>query len=162
MKKIEIEFLRESNKIEEVYDDFALEDAKKAWKYALTVDVMTPGEISKIHAILMKRIDPQIAGTFRTFDIRIGRNIVRYKGMDILLSTLQDICDKLNNDDLSADSLARAYAKETHVDYEHLHPFPDGNGRSGRILYNWHLTRMDCPIHVIHQGKEQWDYYGWF
>lgn len=31
----------------------------------------------------------------------------------------------------------RAGAYRTHVDYELLHPFTDGNGRSGRILWLW-------------------------
>jgi len=31
----------------------------------------------------------------------------------------------------------------THVDYETLHPFTDGNGRSGRALWLWQMMRSE-------------------
>lgn len=31
---------------------------------------------------------------------------------------------------------------QTHVAYERLHPFLDGNGRSGRALWAWHMLRV--------------------
>lgn len=31
---------------------------------------------------------------------------------------------------------------EAHCRYEHLHPFQDGNGRSGRALWAWHMQRV--------------------
>lgn len=33
------------------------------------------------------------------------------------------------------------FAWKTHHDYERLHPFMDGNGRSGRMLWLWQVTR---------------------
>jgi Fic family protein len=30
---------------------------------------------------------------------------------------------------------------EAHVEYETLHPFMDGNGRSGRVLWAWQMAR---------------------
>jgi Fic/DOC family len=32
-------------------------------------------------------------------------------------------------------------AWEIHVEYESLHPFSDGNGRSGRVLWAWQVLR---------------------
>lgn len=29
-----------------------------------------------------------------------------------------------------------------HCEYEHLHPFTDGNGRSGRALWAWHMVQL--------------------
>jgi hypothetical protein len=42
---------------------------------------------------------------------------------------------------------------ETHIEYEHLHPFMDGNGRSGRALWLWqmiHLSDYDMGLRFLH------------
>lgn len=31
---------------------------------------------------------------------------------------------------------------KTHVAFEMLHPYTDGNGRTGRILWAWHMQRL--------------------
>ena len=38
---------------------------------------------------------------------------------------------------------------ETHFRFESLHPFFDGNGRTGRLLLNWQLLRAGFPLTVI-------------
>lgn len=39
----------------------------------------------------------------------------------------------------------------THVEYEKLHPFTDGNGRSGRALWAWQMARKQgCPLGFLH------------
>lgn len=38
---------------------------------------------------------------------------------------------------------------QAHIDYEALHPFTDGNGRSGRALWLWQMQA--APIGFLHQ-----------
>jgi len=57
---------------------------------------------------------------------------------------------------------ATGYAKAVHIEFENLHPFLDGNGRIGRILYNLHRGRLKYPPHTIHEGEEQLRYYNWW
>ena len=40
-------------------------------------------------------------------------------------------------------------AAETHFRFESLHPFFDGNGRTGRLLMNWQLLQAGFPLTVI-------------
>lgn len=45
-----------------------------------------------------------------------------------------------------ADNLMSVFERspyENHQSYEALHPFTDGNGRSGRILWAWQMLRME-------------------
>lgn len=52
--------------------------------------------------------------------------------------------------------------KNHHVEYEIIHPFVDGNGRTGRMFMNWERLKGGLPILVIHEGEEQQEYYKWF
>ena len=57
---------------------------------------------------------------------------------------------------------SQSLIKRWHIQFEHIHPFEDGNGRTGRILMNLQLRKRGLPIMVIHEGKEQSEYYKWF
>jgi hypothetical protein len=39
-------------------------------------------------------------------------------------------------------NLARLTPWEAHCEYETLHPFTDGNGRSGRAIWLWHMQSL--------------------
>ncbi len=44
-------------------------------------------------------------------------------------------------------------ADQWYVAFEYLHPFRDGNGRAGKILYNWLIGRLEDPVLML-------DYFG--
>lgn len=159
MKQIELEFLRESNNIEDEWDDKSLEDAILAWQFVKKQDKLSVDVILEAHRLLMKSrttIADVYKGKFRNGDVWIGGHKARphytiSNFLDSWLLTMNDCSHK-----------PEEKCKQLHVAYEAIHPFFDGNGRTGRIFYNWHRIKCRFPIHVIHTGKEQYEYYQWF
>lgn len=157
-----IEFLTHSNKIEKEYSKDALKDAITAWEWALINKDEKIGiqYIKKVHQLLMRNRNPFIAGKFRKCDVKINGKILHYVSEEILEEELiTNVCLRMNR---SNGWSRKRTAKETHIAFENIHPFEDGNGRVGRILYNIHRIKMGLPVHIIHEGDEQREYYKWF
>lgn len=38
---------------------------------------------------------------------------------------------------------------DTHIQFERIHPFSDGNGRTGRVLMNYSLLQVEFPPLII-------------
>lgn len=152
--------LDHSNRIESVYTKYALDDAKKAWRFAAGLEEMTVDSIIEIQRLLLKRVGPENIG-FRRFAVRIGWDIKAFDSIQTFERHLKMICETMNEKVLLSGT-GEELSKNCHVAFEDVHPFPDGNGRTGRVLYNWHRLRLGLPIHVIHEGDEQYEYYQWF
>lgn len=157
----DIEFLKESNAIEKEYSDEALEDSKTAYQVAFRKRKIVNVELIKeIHFELMKNLNKRIAGKIRRCRIYVG-NAVNYRECmkpKKIKKELENWCLMFNK------NVKEDYKdwKNQHIWFEKIHPFEDGNGRVGRILMNIQRLNMGLPILIIHEGKEQYDYYKWF
>ncbi len=149
------EFLRESNAIEGVFDEEALQDAQTAWDYLITQHRMTPDVVLETHRLLMVRqpLEDKYKGAFRDIDVFVGRK--KMVSPHIVRMMVGDWCARtMHHNDVDAKAL--------HVFYEHIHPFVDGNGRTGRMFLNWtRLNRTKEGILVI-KNAEKSAYYEWF
>jgi len=101
--------------------------------------------ILNLHQIVMRDLDPTWGGRLRNAPVFIKGsrhtppNAVRVgEELDALLSWVgQSALHPV------------LVAAETHFRFEALHPFFDGNGRTGRLLLNWQLLHAGFPLTVI-------------
>lgn len=153
------EFLTQSNMIEQVISEDADIDAKMAWDYASTKAEMTVPYLLDIHRILMTRLNPRIAGHIRHCDVWIGGKKKKFVTTYLIEENLNQLFSVLNKDYKKGEKQLEALSEEMHVMFEDIHPFEDGNGRVGRILWNWNRLRWGLPLKIVHVGPEQMEYY---
>lgn len=104
----------------------------------------------KLHGILMNGIYDD-AGFYRRHSVRIvGSNVITanyLKIPELMKNLLKDI-QKKNSDPISHASLI-------HSLFEKIHPFPDGNGRVGRLLMIVMLLKVGLAPAVICREYKQ-------
>jgi Fic family protein len=154
LTKTEKEFLVESNLIEGVVGHYA--DTMSAWNYAKTArERLTVYDILYIHQLLMKPF-LVYAGEFRNVAVRIGNTVKSNIGSVALEAQvrvwIRDWYGKSEAEEI----------KYAHIVFERIHPFIDGNGRVGRILYNLQRLNAGLPIEVIKNEGKEINYYTWF
>ena len=164
-KQIE-EFLRESNTIEGVHSEEMFQDALKAWRYLARQKELTPEVVLETHRLLMVNsgLEGKYIGKIRDCDVFIGGraglspNLIR----GALSSWLKDVetSVKIPGED-------GKHIRLDHIEFERIHPWVDGNGRTGRMFMNWARMQAELPILIIHGdimtgGNEQREYYQWF
>lgn len=126
---------------------------------AATVDRFSVEEIEAVHRRLMESSpNARIAGIVRTQQNWIGGNDYNPCGADFVppppeqvARLLADLCDAVNDDVLPP----LVQAALVHAQFETIHPFDDGNGRTGRALIQIVLKRRGLassyvpPISVV-------------
>lgn len=163
-RKLISEFLDESNKIEQVYDEQSLVDAMEAWDYAYENKAkLTLNDVLEIHYLLLQNLDPEIAGRWGDCDIYIGGRVRKFFHESQFKEGVQEVLNEMYDEvPLTwGKEMKEVEAKRLHVKFEKLHPFNDGNGRTGRILWQIHRLHLGLPIQIIFDQKKQ-EYYKWF
>jgi len=110
-------------------------------------------EIVAIHSRLMQHApNRRLAGRIRTQQNWIGGNDYNPCGADFVPPPpdevdrlLEDLCDALNDDLLPP----LVQAALVHAQFETIHPFEDGNGRTGRALIHVILRRRGLAPHFL-------------
>lgn len=110
---------------------------------------MTDQDLLDVHNEVLADIDPVNAGRFRSSRVLIkGTKFIppgRHKFDELIPKTLE-----LANVEGVPPGLQAA---ELHYNLVAIHPFSDGNGRTARLLMNYHLIRHGYPHAIIEVGE---------
>jgi len=128
-------FIDESNAIENIHRPATEQEVDEfmrfmSLRYIAIVDLQKFVRIYQPDAELREKVD---------IDVYVGFHKPPIGGPDISRQ-LNRILDKVNHRDISI--------YDTHRAYEELHPFTDGNGRSGRMLWMWQMR--SAPLGFLH------------
>ena len=121
--------------------------------HAADTEWFSEAEIVAIHKRLLEASPQQrIAGQIRATQNWIGGNDYTPCGADfippppeMLDGLLTDLCASINDDTLPA----LVQAALVHAQFETMHPFDDGNGRTGRALVHVILRRRGVAPHFL-------------
>lgn len=131
-------FICESNRIENIHRDPTAHEINLHEKF-LDLHVVQVGDLASFtkhicnvgHSTRWLREKPGM-------NVRVGDHIAPAGGANIR-NRLEDILADIHG--------GKILPYEAHCLYETLHPFMDGNGRSGRALWLWHM-------HQIYDGDD--------
>jgi len=108
-----------------------------------------------LHKMLLGNINDDYAGRFRKPGEYVGVGTYIAPAPEKVESMIESIAiDYISDiDTYFVDRIAKF-----HLAFESIHPFCDGNGRMGRVIINYQLSRFGFPSIII-RNKEKRDYY---
>lgn len=120
-------FVDESNRIEGIHRKPTLDEVQAHARF-LVLQTVTVADMELFVSVVAGKPLRRKPG----MDVRVGRHVPPPGGPGIE-ATLKAL--------LAVAHTRTDSAYEVHQQYEHLHPFMDGNGRSGRVLWAWQMLR---------------------
>ena len=127
----------------------------RAMAAAQLADAIEPESILVMHRALMADSEPRTAGVWRTQQVWIGGSALGPHQAEFVppqhqrvVPAIDDLVRFIARDDLPV----LIHAALEHAQFETIHPFPDGNGRTGRallhaVIRNKGLTRaVTVPV----------------
>jgi hypothetical protein len=132
------DFVRESNRIEGIHRDPTREEMEATIAFTNLPFAPTTEDMEKLVAVYAPghRLRDQYG-----LDVRVGNHIAP-RGCPEIRTSLDALLSRV------AEGADEYHPWQAHIDYETLHPFTDGNGRSGRALWLWQM--QTAPIGFLH------------
>lgn len=112
---------------------------------------ITHQEILKLHGIIASDVmDQGIAGRYRDIRVRVGRYLP--PPPEQVTGLMAELLEWWNAQSLKWSPVISSAI--VHYQFEDIHPFADGNGRTGRALALWELYRRGFDTHHIFSVDE--------
>lgn len=111
--------------------------------------------IRNIHSLILKEIDKEHAGRYRTENVLIsGAKHIPPKHYEIG-DLMQELVEEYNNNWKDFHPVLKATL--LHGEFVKIHPFIDGNGRTARLLLNFELMKNGyTPIIIKNEAKAKY------
>ncbi len=137
------DFVHESNRIEGIEradSDPQFQVEVEAHHRFLRLSTPTVGDLERfIGAVTARGAHPGVLRRHVGANVRVGAHVAPPGGPGITLRL-----------EVLLEDWKRRGAHATHVAYENLHPFTDGNGRSGRVLWLLQMGGI-APLGFLHE-----------
>ena len=139
---------------------FEMLDHFKAFEYMADntqhkLDELFLKEINRLVTLhtLTYRSPDAVPGQYTTTDMAAGDTV--FGDHEQLVARVPQLLDSTEQAIAAATVHPVVLAARFHGFYEYLHPFRDGNGRTGRLVSNYILLRMGHPLVVIPSSCRQ-------
>lgn len=133
------DFMLESNQIEGILE--VTEAEIKA--FIKFMDLKKPSIEDLVEFVAVCQPDAKLRNKTSIPNVRVGNHIAPASG-----PTIEKCLKALLEDALDSN---KCPPWETHIVYEKLHPFTDGNGRSGRMLWAWQMGWKGLSLGFLHK-----------
>jgi hypothetical protein len=131
-----LQFIEESNRIEGITGTTP-EEAKEFRRF-MDLDEITVADLEKFVSIYQPNAKLRVEFGM---NVRVGGYYPPTAGPDIRIALIELLKDIQHGQLTPFDA---------HVRYESLHPFSDGNGRSGRMLWAWQMGKGGLELGFLH------------
>lgn len=132
-----VRFINESNKIEGITRAPKILAAEvDALEKFVALDSVSLESVEQLVRVLQPDAQLRVRPNQ---NVRVGRYLAPMGGEALVRETAQLLAEI---------SLRTTNAWAAHIRYENLHPFTDGNGRSGRAVWLWQMR--EAPLGFLH------------
>lgn len=104
-------------------------------------------DVLKLHALVGQKgaLDREPVGLFRPYAVRVGGHVA--PPAKEVPGLMAELLDWVNGPGKVWPAVVSSAV--LHFQFEHIHPFGDGNGRVGRVLAAWELYRRKFDTHHV-------------
>lgn len=119
-------------------------------------DKLSEYSIKQIHSLILKNIDDENKGKYRTTNVIISGAEHKPPQSFEVQSKMQEFIKKYNENITKLHPIE--LASFVHIEFVKIHPFIDGNARTSRLLMNLELIKAGFPPVVI-ELEDRLEYY---